>query len=372
MSQSSTFFAPRFTGDRFANHAVPLNVLEDLANYEELLTALAKHIYREEHPERKRVPRGFDKGVSLQLKGIGEGNAIPNIILAGSLATRLFQQEHVYFERARDRIAQAIEVAHAGGDATRYIPRPLLRKFNKIGKNLLDDEAIEFAPGKAQTATLNREVRKNLILSSGEKIYTNSIALRARVKALDKQEWKATLIDMRGKETVIKVPKSCQAAIVSAFTGYEQGAKIVVEGVGEFDRQNTLQAFREIESVGELEPFDIDSRLEEIQLLPDGWYHGEGQAFSSEALDWFAANFEEHYDTTLPLPALFPTPEGCLQLEWNTDDDAVSLTIDLTAEKGDYFHLQKKTQEFTERDLNLALPDDWQKLNELLKPLLLA
>lgn len=170
----------------------------------------------------------------------------------------------------------------------------------------------------------------------------NAVVLRAKVKALDKQEWKATLIDMRGQETVIGVPKRFQAAIINAFSGYKQGAKILVEGTGEFDRNNTLQAFKEIESVSELEPFDIDSRLEEIQLLTDGWYHGEGKAFSEGELDWFAANFEEHYDTTLPLPALFLTPEGCLQLEWNTDTDAVSLTINLALKKGDYFHLQKR------------------------------
>jgi len=54
--------------------------------YEELIVALAKHLYREKHPERKRVVRGFAEGFHLHLYKTEEGSTIPKIVLAPTLA----------------------------------------------------------------------------------------------------------------------------------------------------------------------------------------------------------------------------------------------------------------------------------------------
>ena len=64
------FLSPRLVGERFLGHAIPLEVLRDLAVLEEMLVETAKWGYMQEHPDRKRIPRGFTNGVSLKLTGI--------------------------------------------------------------------------------------------------------------------------------------------------------------------------------------------------------------------------------------------------------------------------------------------------------------
>ena len=53
------FLSPRLVGERFSGHAIPLEVLRDLAVLEEMLVETAKWEYLHEHPGRQRIPRGF-------------------------------------------------------------------------------------------------------------------------------------------------------------------------------------------------------------------------------------------------------------------------------------------------------------------------
>ena len=83
MSQESKiFFSPRLTGSRFEDHTLPVNILEDFSALEELIIELAKKIYLEENPNKKRVPKGFSDGIYLKLANIQEGSAIPQFIMA--------------------------------------------------------------------------------------------------------------------------------------------------------------------------------------------------------------------------------------------------------------------------------------------------
>lgn len=50
----------------------------------EMILEVAKWKYREDNPSRRRVPRGFSKGISLSLTGVEQGNAIPVISLMES------------------------------------------------------------------------------------------------------------------------------------------------------------------------------------------------------------------------------------------------------------------------------------------------
>lgn len=71
MSQVIEFLTPRMVGPRFAEHAIPLELLKDLAVLEEMIIEVAKWCYLQDHPERKRSPKGFTDGVALKLSGVG-------------------------------------------------------------------------------------------------------------------------------------------------------------------------------------------------------------------------------------------------------------------------------------------------------------
>jgi len=59
MSEMIDFLLPRFVGTRFTGHALPLEILKDLAALDELITEAAKWLYLQENQDRKRIPKGF-------------------------------------------------------------------------------------------------------------------------------------------------------------------------------------------------------------------------------------------------------------------------------------------------------------------------
>src|SRR5271165_729147 len=76
------FFKPKMVGGRFEGHAIPLELLRDLAVLEEMVVEVAKWRYLEDNPGRTRSPRGFSEGISLSLAAVGEGSAIATIVLS--------------------------------------------------------------------------------------------------------------------------------------------------------------------------------------------------------------------------------------------------------------------------------------------------
>lgn len=105
---------------------------------------------------------------------------------------------------------------------------------------------------------------------------------------------------------------------------------------------------------------DFSSRLDEFRVIQDGWLDGDGKAPSLQGLDWLSASFKRHYRSAdLPLPHIYPTPEGGVSLEWAIGPHRVSLEIDLDAHEADWHCLNLSTGESYEQDLQLDSPQGW-------------
>ena len=114
---------------------------------------------------------------------------------------------------------------------------------------------------------------------------------------------------------------------------------------------------------------DVRSRLQELSRLQEGWLNGEGHLLSKEGLFRLGKSFDASFDAGLPLPFLYPTPEGGVQAEWSVNDWEVTVEVDLAAFQGEYRALNLKTNFCDERTLNLSVPDGWSQLNVALKQL---
>jgi hypothetical protein len=361
------FLMPRLTGKRFEDHTIPLELLEDFAEFESLLMEVAKSIYLKENPDRKRVPRGFADGISLKLAAVEEGSAIPKIILAASLIGLFPSENYHYFEKAKQDIFKTIDAAATGKVITEFIPENLLVYFNKIGKRLREDETIDFSPNTSLQAKLTKTSRKKLVLASSNiNEVTNETKLRALIPEADKSKQTFTMLLENGQRVVAQMPPQYLATILEAFINYEKNCKVSVSGIGRFNKYDKMESFESIEHIDILDPLDITNRLEEIALLEEGWLNGEGVAPKKVDLDWFAEIFESNYDTSLPLPYLYPTPQGGLQAEWTTDKYDVSLNIDFTNKVAVYQALNLLTDEADDLKLKLTEKADWQTMNSKL------
>src|SRR5450432_2511336 len=116
----SPFVTLIFRGARFQGAAMPLEALPELAAYRDLVLATARALYQNRHPERQRLPKGFDNGLRLVLDRVEAGSTTPLV--------------------------------------SRAVPAPTVSP-------LCPDEEISVAPpGMKEGAPYNRAIRRKLIL----------------------------------------------------------------------------------------------------------------------------------------------------------------------------------------------------------------
>lgn len=86
-----------------------------------------------------------------------------------------------------------------------------------------------------------------------------------------------------------------------------------------------------------LEDLRLDTQLDELAALPDGWLDGDGAALDRVGLEWFGAKFADLYPADLPPAYLYPTPEGGLQVEWSVNSCELALEVDLKSRIGEWY-----------------------------------
>ena len=364
------FLRPRLCGTRFEGGTIPLEVLKDLAVLEEMLIEVAKWRFRQEHPKRQRLPQGFTKGIELKLSGIEKGSAVPVISLfdTSSRTSMMSGQNRSYFvpyfEQARESIVNAIGAADQDGLTINHLPEKYLTYFNRIGRSLHTDECIEFVtPLHSTPVRLTQEIRHKLILASsrvkknGE--ITESVSLRGLIPEADQDRKTFKLQLLNGHTVTIPIPDPHIDTILKAFNGYRQDTRVLLKGTGKYDRQNRLVGVEVFEHISLLDPLDIPARLDEFRDMKDGWLEGEGVAPSLEGLDWLAAGFDRHFPDDLPLPYLYPTPEGGVQAEWSLSENEISLEVDLVTHHGAWHRLKMNNQADDVQELNLDDDNGW-------------
>lgn len=372
MTQLVPFLSPRMVGSRFSEHSVPLELLKDLATLEEMVNEVAKWRYLQENSDRKRTPKGFTDGIGLRLTGIDEGSAIPQIQMIVE-SNQLFQPvNQIYFERARDAIIGAIDAAEHGTPINQHLPDFLLGFFDRIGRGLRDGESIEFQPTNIdRPARLNKVTRRKLILASSEmKGFSEDVSLRGSIAKADQKKMTFELEVINGPRLKAPIAPQHLQTVLEAFTGYKQGVRVLLQGIGRYTRNDRLQSVEAVEHLTLLEANDIFARLDEFNAIRHGWLDGKkGFAPSAKGLAWLADCFKSYYPDELTAPYLYPTAEGGVQAEWSTNTHEISLDINIDSRTAQWHALEMTSEQEDCRELDLASPEYWLWLMEQLKQL---
>jgi hypothetical protein len=364
------FLSPKLVGKRFEAHSIPLELLGDLAVLEAMIIEVAKWRYLKENPDRKRSPRKFAEGISLTLTAVGEGSAIANIALTLSVGGLLFPPQKDYLEQARDAIVSAIAAAGEGKSATVHLPQRALAYFDRLGRSLLEGEAIEFAnPVGSVAARLTKETRLRLLEAAEVTERTEEIHIRGGIFDFNQEEMLFQIMLTDGSKVFGPVGRQHFDTILDASYDYRKGVKVLLDGVGKYNRAACLQRIESVEHVTLLDALDLPSQLEELKVLKDGWYDGKGHAPPGSGLDWLASAINEHYTDDLPLPYIYPVAEGGVRLEWTFGSKDVSVEIDLRSHSGEWHSLNLDTDDEENRTLNLDLTEDWKWMATRLRTL---
>jgi len=369
------FLKPRLIGSRFDGAAIPLEVLADFAGLNELLIKTAKWVYLQDHPERTRSPRGFTQNLELKIVGIEDGSAKPVIQLfflaVAAIAPSLFPVDaQAYMERARDTVITAIDAAATGKPIT--LPPKLLRHFERFGRSLQDGESIEFreAVNGQPAVRLDKPTRRALLLAPPDSTeVTDPAAFLGLIPNVKQTEGTFDVELAGGPRVTLPFVHQYHDEIFYAASGYTNRLRVLIEGVGRYDRGNRLVGMESIDAITPIHPLDVGAQLDDLRGLKAGWLNGDGPVFPGADLNRLEDLFYQNYPAELSPPHLYPTPEGHVRAEWSLTRYEASLEIDLTTLVGYWHVLNLDDNSDDAYELNLAEPAAWEELAEAIRKL---
>lgn len=359
IENNGDFVRVRFAGGRFDSHTIPFDVLPDLAAYRDLVVEVAKHLFRERNSDRQRVPKGFEESFQLGLSQVIQGNS------ATALARRLETLEdqpvdaaqagfgfprYSEFEDARDLLDRVIAAANEGQPLPQGFPRELVGKFNRFGQSLRAGEHADLSHGRTASVRYDSETRKRIVLSANA-TYENALDLRFTLTGGEIRAFIVHLADEDGIRFDLRVntDEECEKAIA------RRRHQVRVVGTGLFDRQDRLTKitkYKELIYTDDEPQRPLDERLGEIARTPAGWYSGQNPAPDRSAI----AQMRELLalittEAGVPMPYVYPLPDGSITGEWTRGDWEISATVTLPNLAIDLHALNVETNEELEGDI---------------------
>jgi hypothetical protein len=144
--------------------------------------------------------------------------------------------------------------------------------------------------------------------------------------------------------------------------GKFQSSKVLVRGLADYDLNDQPVRVAETQHLQLLDPNDVATRCEELSQLKDGWLDGEGKAPTKEGLKSFMAAWDGARTEAIPLPYIYPTPEGGIQMEWRQGRWELSAEVDLASLTAELLAVNVATRSSNEGVVNLSTREGWSKL----------
>ncbi len=342
MDEDSQQFKLRYVGARFDEHRLPVDMLADLPAFRDLIVAFAKELWRESHVDRVRVPKGFDKSLSLDLARIEPGSAVPAMTWDRKAAQKelpgVADELSGIVDAAYQRVIHLFDEA-ANDSFPKALSSEFIRPLNKFGSSLRDDEVIEFLNSEGRQGNvvyLTPLIRKNLITKvretyesrfegSGKLVGINSpshdVMSSIRVETLEHG-----VISIEVEKDRIK----------AEFDGHINDSvqfDVTVE-LNSSDEFKSVVAVHDVELVEFPQGWDrLVARLEELGSLRDGWMDGAGSSISAAAVGSALAVVQAR-PILSPIVKAFPTQSGGVMLEFEFGgwDYSIEFMPDSTAE----------------------------------------
>jgi len=321
MAVEPRIFSLHYIGARYDKHRIPVEVLPDLPAFRDLLLSYAKDEWRARHPDHKKLPKNFDKQLTLSLFYIEDGSAIPQLEWQ-----RRRHQEPLF--DLPDELDGIVEDAYAkviyllGDDeGTPNLNGEKLRALNRFGASLMPGERIELTArdGSGTVVCLDVERRKRLITGARDTYqarFNGTGELVGTTSPSDPNAQCFIHVLTEGHGTIL-IP-------VDRLQLYEEFAEalnteVQFELLADFDKSEKLRTVVDVFEVATVaEDTSIAQarqRLEELGQLSDGWHDGEGVSLSrraiAKALDFVIATRGLRLDHRI-----FPSDAGGVLIEF--------------------------------------------------------
>lgn len=228
----------KFSGPRFEDHGLDVDVLPELIAYKKLLVETAKEIWWQKHPGRERIQRNFEASLRLKFYRLAEGSvAVPLEreieVEEGSL---LFEPVPDELDEAARILEEAIDAASTDAPLPSAFPKNVIPLFEQLGRTLETDDKIEFEPPRtapARKKVVYTQQTRSRLIERGTGEYTDVVTLSGEIRAADLDGGNFSLRRADGSKVFGKFSSEHEAKITEALKEHES-CLLEVEGTAAF------------------------------------------------------------------------------------------------------------------------------------------
>jgi len=176
-----------FHGGRYEDKGLDLDSLSDLIAFKTLLVETAKELWRQNHPDKQRLPRNFEDGLRLKFYELRQGSVGVPLVreLPDQTNCLPFDAPPDELDEASDLCLDVIETSGRNERLPERFPKKLLPLFENYGKTLEGDECFLLQrPGDARKVKYDKSVQERLAYTT-EGDYEDVIEVVGEVRAAD-------------------------------------------------------------------------------------------------------------------------------------------------------------------------------------------
>lgn len=323
----------RLTGDRFDAVGMPAESAVEVQRVSELVYEVARAIWLERNPGRRRVPTEFVKALDLRLVSIGEGSAMPQLrMMAPPPLGPTDEDYRPIFAATRHRIVETIHSLETDRELPSQFPRSALPALKRVGRSLRADEKLALGEPRALAdraqrvpveATLDattRDVLKQIDAALANQ--PSPEALEGVVTEFDGVQQTFRLRDGDGRFHVCRLAyhEPDVAGIVKSALAADgvTAPDVRVEGIGLRDVNDRVDELWDVAEVSVVRTYSekaLMKKLSALRELSDGWWGPGSEKPDLEAL----------HEIELAMPTLArldahlavgANADGAVVLEW--------------------------------------------------------
>jgi Lon protease-like protein len=253
-----------FRGQRFEDHALDLNALGELSQFQKMVAETAEALWRTAHPDRERLPPHFEERTRLCLRRIEEGSAVAplEVLVEEPEQRELFEPEAAEIDQAIALAHEVFQAVEKDAPLPESLPKSLVSEYQQWGQRLAEDEAIELITVGKTPARVTAAARLRLAAfadtSHEDRVDITGEVLEADIRLRHFQVW-------LNEKVCVKVDFSPEQEdlVTSALRDHRTlGLRII--GRGEVSPQGTLLRVTQVaelrlQPLGEV-PYDANAR----------------------------------------------------------------------------------------------------------------
>lgn len=329
----SPFGYLRLAGGRFdAAEGLPVTSAAELERYALLVSTVARELYLRAHPKRQRVPRGFDQAFDLRLTRVGRGSQIPVLVRPTVNDGGLFQNTD-WHDDARRLINSALGDIGTADRLPASFPQAAIKPLAQFGRSLRADEQIELAdsaddPRRAVlTVDTRRRIQRIAKLDELE-IETVVVGQVTGLSSTPPHVDVAVTEDLLQRKITGTFSDPSVFDSLHSYLGYVEAAPpVALSVIAVQNREGIIVKITDVLHVEPALPSSWSERLRELADLGQNWLHPGSEPPSNETVERVERILLATLDAEVPAPAIYPSGDGGIQLEWRTSSRAVEVEI---------------------------------------------